>query len=63
MPAILEFLERTKVGKMASRVLLAGCPDLEEEELDGFSLQVLGEGEVEIEVSSSEEEDRSGPPL
>ena len=36
--AILEFLEGTKVGKMPSRVLLAGGPDLEEEELEGFSL-------------------------
>ena len=61
--AILEFLERTKVGKMPGRVLLAGGPDLEEEELEGFSLQVLGEEEDETEVSSSEEEDGPGPPL
>ena len=60
--AILEFLEGTKVGKMPGRVLLAGGPDLEEEELEGFSLQVLGE-EGETEISSSEEEDGPGPPL
>ena len=38
--AILEFLEETKVGEMLSRVLLAGGPDLEEEELEGFPLRV-----------------------
>ena len=62
VPAILEFLRKTRVGKMPSRVLLAGGPDLEEEELDGFSLQVLEE-EIETEVSSSVEEDGPGPPL
>ena len=61
--AILEFLEETRVGKVPSRVLLAGGPDLEEEELDGFFLQVLGEEEDETGISSSEEEDRPGPPL
>ena len=61
--AILEFLEKTRVGKMPSRVLLAGGPDLEEEELEGFSLQVLGEEEEETEISSGEEEDGPGPPL
>ena len=34
--AILEFLEGTKVGKMPSRILLAGGPDVEEEEWKGF---------------------------
>ena len=58
---ILEFLEKTKVGKMPSRILLLGGPDLEEEELEGFSLQVLEE-EPETEVSSSGEEDGPGPP-
>ena len=60
--AILEFLEKTKVGKMPGRVLLAGGPDLEEEELEGFSLQVSG-GEVETEVSSSGDENGPGPPV
>ena len=44
-----------------NRVLLAGGPDLEEEEMDGFSLQVLEEDE-ETGISSSEEEDGPGPP-
>ena len=46
---------------MPGRVLLAGGPDLEEEELESFSLQVSGE-EVETEVSSSGDEDGPGPP-
>ena len=60
--AILEFLEKTKVGKMPGRVLLAGGPDLEEEEVDGPSLRVLEEDEEETGISSSEEEDGPGPP-
>ena len=60
--AILEFLEGTKVGKMPSRVLLAGGPDLEEEELEGFSLLVSDE-DVETECSSSGDEDGPGPPV
>ena len=60
--AILRFLERTKVGKMPSRILLAGGPDLEEEELDGFGLQGTGE-DMETEVSSSGDEDGPGPPI
>ena len=61
VPAILEFLEETRVGKMPGRVLLAGGPDLEEGELGGFSLQFQGEEEG-TEVSSSEEEDGPSPP-
>ena len=34
------------MGKMPSRVLLAGGPDLEEEELEGFSLMVSEEDVV-----------------
>ena len=60
--AILE-LEGTKVGKMPSRVLLAGGPDLEEVDMDTVSLQVLEEAEAETDVSASEEEDGPGPPL
>ena len=63
VPTILEFPERTKVGKMPGRNLLAPGPDLEEEELESFSLQVLGEEEEGVEVSSSEEEDGPSPPL
>ena len=39
-----------------------GGPDLEEEELDGFSLMVSDE-DVETECSSSEDEDGLGPPV
>ena len=60
--AILGFLEKTKVGKMPSRVLLAGGPDLEEEDLDGFSLRGTGE-DVETEISSSGDEGDPGPPI
>ena len=60
--AILEFLEKTKVGKMPSRILLAGGPDLEEEELEDFSLRV-SEEEAETEVSSSGDEGGPGPPI
>ena len=60
--AILEFLEGTRVGKMPSRVLLAGGPELEEEELEGFSLLVSDE-DVETECSSSGDEDGPGPPI
>ena len=62
MPSILEFLEKTRVGKTPGRVLLAGGPDLEEEDLDILLLRVGGE-EGMSEVSSSEEEDGPGPPL
>ena len=60
--AILEFLEKTKVGKMPSRILQAGGPELEEEELEGFSLMV-SEEDVETECSSSGDEDGPGPPV
>ena len=60
--AILEFLGKTRVGKMPSRVLMAGGPDLEEEELEGFSL-LVSEEDVETECSSSEDEDGQSPPL
>ena len=62
VPAILEFLEDTKVGKMPGRILMAGGPDLEEEELEVLFLQALGEEEG-TGLSSSEEEDGPGPPL
>ena len=40
---VLEFLEDTKVGKMPGLTLMAGGPDLEEEELGVLSLQIQGE--------------------
>ena len=58
--AILEFLEGTKVRKMPSRVLLAGGPDLEEEDLEVFSLLAM---EEEAEDSVSEEEEEVNPLL
>ena len=60
--AILEFLEGAKVGNMPGQVPPAGGPDLEGEELEGFSLQVLEE-EVETDVSSNGDEDGPGPPI
>ena len=60
-PAILEFLEDTKVGRMPSRVLLAGGPDVKEGEMEEV---VLWAPEVEEgpDLSASEEEE-PGPPL
>ena len=63
VPAILEFLEDTRLVKMPGRIFLAGGPDLEEEELEGFSLQVQGEDEEGTGLSPGEEEDGLGPPL
>ena len=63
VPAILEFLEDTRVGRVPGRILLAGGPDFEEEGLECFSLRVQGEGEEGTGVSSSEEEDGPGHPL
>ena len=48
---------------MPGRILLAGGPDLEQEELEGFSLQVQGEGEEGTGMNSSEEGDGPGSPL
>ena len=59
----MEFIEKTKVGKMPSWVLMAGGPDLEEEELEGFSLQGLDEEVVKTNVSISEEEEAVDSPL
>ena len=61
VPAILEFLEETMVGKIPGRILLAGGPDLEEEDLECLSLRVQEE-EQGTEASSSEEEDGPAPP-
>ena len=61
--ALLEFLNKTKVGKMPSRILLEGSPDLEEEELESLSLLAQEEGVEETDISESEEESGPGPPL
>ena len=63
VPAVLEFLRDTRVGKMPSQVQLAGGPEVEEEDLEVISLLVQGEEEQGTGVSSSEEEDGPGPPL
>ena len=63
VPAILEFLGVTRVGKMPGLIQLAGGPDIGEEDLEVISLLVQGEGKEETGVSSSEEEDGPGPPL
>ena len=62
VPAVLEFLRDTRVGKTPSQIQLAGGPEVEEEDLEIISLLVQGEEEQGTGVSSSEE-DGSGPPL
>ena len=61
--ALLEFLDKTKVGKMPRQILLAGGPDLEEGELESLSLHTQDEGVEETDISESEEESGPGPPL
>ena len=60
-PALLEFLEDTRVGRMPDRVMLAGGPDLEEGDMEEVELWAPEEGEG-TDVSGSEEEDGPGPP-
>ena len=48
---------------MPGPILLAGGPDLEEEDFEVVFLLVQGEREEGAGVSSSEEEDGPGPPL
>ena len=59
--AVPAILEDTRVGKIPDRVLLAGGPDLKEEDLGCLSLRAKGE-ESGTGLSSSEEEDGPGPP-
>ena len=63
VPAVLEFLADTRVGKMPSQIQLAGGPEVEEEDLEVISLLVQGEEEYGTGINSSEEEDGPGPPL
>ena len=61
-PALLEFLEDTRVGRIPGRVLLAGEPDLEEDEMEEVGLWAPEEVE-RLDISeSSEEKDGPGPP-
>ena len=58
-PALLEFLEDTRVGRMPGRVLVGG-PDLGEEEME--EVELWAPEEEEGSDISSEEEDGPGPP-
>ena len=58
-PAVLEFLEDTRVGRMPGRVLLAGWPDVDEEEMEGVELWAPEEAEGPG-ISESSEERRMG---
>ena len=61
--AVLEFLESTRVGRLPCRILLAGGPDVDEDELEKVELWAP-EGDEGSGISeSSEEEDGPGPPL
>ena len=59
---MLEFLEDAEVGRTPGRVLMAGGPDLEEDEIEvelsGPEKEDEGTGMIE-----SEEESGPGPPL
>ena len=59
---ILELLESTRVGRMPGQVLMAGGPDVEEENLETIEMWAP-EKENETGISESEEEDGPGPPL
>ena len=62
MPAVLELLKDTRVGRMPGRVLLAGGLDVDEEELEEVVLWAPEESEGSGISESSEEEDGPGPP-
>ena len=61
-PAVLEFLEDTRAGRIPSRILLAGRPDVDEEELEEVALWAPEEEEGPGISESSEEEGGPGPP-
>ena len=61
-PAVLEFLEDTRVGRMPGRILLAGGLEVDEEKMDEVVLWAPGEEEGSG-ISESEEEEGPGPPL
>ena len=62
MPAVLEFLEDTRVGRMPGWVLLAGGADLDEDEIEEVELWAPEVEEGSDISESSEEEDGPGPP-
>ena len=51
------------MGKVPGRILVAGGPDLEEEELEEWTLRAQGDEKEGSGISASEEEDGPGPPL
>ena len=59
-PAVLEFLEDTRVGCMPSQILLVGGRLEDEDDLEALELWPQEEAETSEE---SEEEDGPGPPL
>ena len=61
IPAVLEFLEDTKVGQMPSKVLLRGGMEIEGTNLEDIELWVEDSRAQEIE--EYEEEDGLGPAL
>ena len=61
-PALLEFLEDTRVGRMPGEILLARGPDVDEDSLDEIVLWPPEEGKAESS-GDSEEEDGPGTPL
>ena len=62
-PALLEFLENTRVGRMPDQILLAGGVVEDESELEELEMR-RQRVEEEAEASEeSEEEDGPGPPL
>ena len=61
IPAVLEFLEDTKVGQMPSEVLLRGGMEIQGKDLEDIELWV--EGSTAQEIEEYEEEDGPGPPL
>ena len=59
-PALLEFLDNTRVGRMPSQVELRGGGDRGEEDLEVVELEAPEEDDG---MEESEEEDGPGPPL
>ena len=60
-PAVLEFLEDTRVGRMPGRVIFAGGPDVDENDLEEIVMWAPEEeGAGNSEIS---EEDGPNPPL
>ena len=60
-PALLEFLDDTRVGRMPSQVQLKGGGERSEEDLEVVELEAPEEDDGTEE--SEEEEDGPGPPL